>query len=105
MKDSTITTIDTSNLEDSIINEDSEASNVIKLIIEQLESVNEAAAMKSMMQIQIKSQSSARTENTSYDDNAMLSIHVAELRNEFVAHHYDINDNIQNVDLVSFFSV
>ena len=43
--------------------------------------------------------------NTYYDDNIMLSIHVAELQNEFGEHYYDYLDNVEEMNLVSFFSV
>ena len=43
--------------------------------------------------------------NTYYDDNVMLVIYAAEFQNEFGQHYYDIDPNIQNIDLVSFFSV
>ncbi len=212
MKDSTITTIDTSNLDYSIANEemeDIEASNIIKSIVKQLKSGNEAAAIEMILDniqhINTPHSFSGKTllhyaanyghanvvellldrspellyaldpvggcpihsaaaggdaeivklmmsinpliitlengiqdnplhtamrfgnvnliplllntdesdqepiissdGNTYYDDNIMLSIHVAELQNEFGERYYDYLDNVEEMNLVSFFSV
>ena len=43
--------------------------------------------------------------NTYYDDNVMLSIHVAELQNEFGERYDDYLDNVEEMNLVSFFSI
>ncbi len=209
MKDSTITTIDTSNLEDSIVSEDMEASNIIESIVKQLKSGNEAAAIElivanaqhintpyaitgetllhyaagygrteatdtllandpellyvsnpsgsypihyavvndnaeivehmmninplvitledgiqdnplhtaarfghpGLLKLLLNTDESDQEPivgsdgNTYYDDNVMLSIHVAELQNEFGERYYDYLDNVEEMNLVSFFSV